>query len=224
MFYGTRAVFQRLFAGFILFAMFIGTALSANQDQSHDEIVIVAFGDSLTAGFMLPPQDAFPNQLEAALKKRGYKVRVVNAGLSGDTAAGGLARLDWVIPKDADAVIVELGANDALRGLDPAKTKATLDKMLAALKGKGLGVLLTGMEAPRNLGADYVEKFGAIYPALAKKHGVPLYPFFLDGIAGDPKLNLPDGLHPNAKGVGIIVDRILPAVEALIAKLNQTKS
>ncbi len=224
MFYGTRAVFQRLFAGIILLTMFIGTALSANQDQSHDEIVIVAFGDSLTAGFMLPPQDAFPNQLEAALKKRGHKVRVINAGLSGDTAAGGLARLEWVMPKDADAVIVELGANDALRGLDPAKTKATLDKIVAALKAKGLGVLLTGMEAPRNLGADYVKKFGAIYPALANKHGVPLYPFFLEGIAGDPKLNLPDGLHPNTEGVGVIVDRILPAIEALIAKLNQTKS
>lgn len=201
-----------------------GTAHSADRDQAHDEIVIVAFGDSLTAGFMLQPKHAFPNQLEAALKSRGHKVRVINAGVSGDTAAGGLARLEWVIPKETDAVILELGANDALRGLDPSKTKTALDTILTTLGKKGIDVLLTGMEAPRNLGPDYVKRFAAIYPALAEKHGIPLYPFFLDGIATDPKLNLSDGLHPNPKGVSVIVERILPSVEALIAKLKQPKS
>lgn len=222
MFYGTGPRLRRSFLAITLAAMaYIPSG--ARADPATDGKVIVALGDSLSAGFMLIPDDAFPNQLEAALRKRGHDVRVINAGLSGDTAAGGLARLDWAVPAEADIVIVELGANDALRGLDPAKTKAALDKIISRLRDRGMAVLLAGMEAPRNMGRDYVRRFGAIYPALAKKHGVPRYPFFLEGVAGNPKLNLQDGLHPNAKGVGVIVERILPWVEKLLGPVASPK-
>jgi acyl-CoA thioesterase-1 len=180
--------------------------------------VIVAFGDSLTAGLGLPEKDSFPAQLERALKVRGQQVKVVNAGVSGDTAAAGLARLDWAMPDDASAVIVELGANDALQGLDPAATKATLEKIITALKARGLPILLAGMEAPRNLGQDYVDQFRALYADLAQRYDLILYPFFLDGVALDDKYTLGDGLHPNADGVARIVDGILPKVEELLAK------
>ncbi len=182
------------------------------------ETVIVTFGDSLTAGFRLPPGQSFPAQLESALRKRGHQVRVVNASVSGDTAPAGLARLEWALPHEAHAVILELGANDALRGLDPVRTKRALDRIIEALKGKGLAVLLAGMRAPPNLGPEYTSAFGAIYPALARKHGVLLYPFFLDGVAADPTLNMSDGLHPTGKGVAVIVERILPSVEELIER------
>jgi acyl-CoA thioesterase-1 len=180
--------------------------------------VIVAFGDSLTAGLGLPEKDSFPAQLERALKARGQEVKVVNAGVSGDTAAAGLARLDWAMPDDASAVIVELGANDALQGLDPAATKATLEKIITQLKARGLPILLAGMEAPRNLGKDYVDQFRALYQDLAQRYDLILYPFFLDGVALDDKYTLGDGLHPNAEGVARIVDGILPKVEELLAK------
>ena len=180
--------------------------------------VIVAFGDSLTAGFGLPQDQAFPAQLEKALKARGREVKVVNAGVSGDTAAAGLARLDWALPDDASGVIVELGANDALQGLDPAATKATLEKIITEIKSRGLPILLAGMEAPRNLGKDYVEKFRALYADLAARYDLILYPFFLDGVALDDKYLMGDGLHPNAEGVGRIVEGILPKVEELLAK------
>jgi acyl-CoA thioesterase-1 len=181
---------------------------------------LVAFGDSLTAGYMLPAKDAFPNQLEAALRTAGLAVEVTNAGVSGDTTAQGLARLDWSIPDGTDAVIVELGANDALRGLDPAATRATLDQIVSRLQEKKMAVMLAGMVAPRNLGPDYVRAFDTIYPDLAAKHGVPLYPFFLEGVAEDRKLRLPDGLHPTAEGVAVIVRRILPSVQAFLAKVK----
>jgi acyl-CoA thioesterase-1 len=180
--------------------------------------VIVAFGDSLTAGLGLPEKDSFPAQLERALKARGREVKVVNAGVSGDTAAAGLARLDWAMPDDASAVIVELGANDALQGLDPAATKATLEKIITELKARGLPVLLAGMEAPRNLGQEYVDQFRALYADLATRYDLILYPFFLDGVALDDQYTLGDGLHPNAEGVARIVDGILPKVEELLAK------
>lgn len=180
--------------------------------------VIVAFGDSLTAGLGLPEKDSFPAQLERALKARGQEVKVVNAGVSGDTAAAGLARLDWAMPDDASAVIVELGANDALQGLDPAATKATLEKIITELKARGLPILLAGMEAPRNLGQDYVDQFRALYADLAQRYDLILYPFFLDGVALDDNYTLGDGLHPNAEGVARIVDGILPKVEELLAK------
>jgi acyl-CoA thioesterase-1 len=179
---------------------------------------IVALGDSLTAGFQLPMADAFPAKLQAALRAKGYDVEVVNAGVSGDTAAGGLARLDWSVPEGTDAVIVELGANDMLRGIDPARTRAALSEILGRLKARGLPVLLAGMLASTNLGPDYKAAFDAIYPDLAKTYGALLYPFFLDGVALDRGLTLPDGLHPNAQGVDVIVARILPSVEALISR------
>jgi acyl-CoA thioesterase-1 len=179
--------------------------------------VIVALGDSLTAGYGLPQDQSFPAQLEAALKARGHNVRVVNAGVSGDTATAGLQRLDWAIPDDADAVIVELGANDALQGLPPERTKATLAKIIEALQAKNMPVLLAGMEAPRNLGKDYVESFGAMYPDLAAQYDVILYPFFLEGAALSDNLMLKDGIHPNGEGVAVIVENMLPKVEELLA-------
>ena len=180
--------------------------------------VIVAFGDSLTAGFGLQNSDSFPAQLEKALKARGQDVKVINAGVSGDTAAAGLARLDWALPDDASGVIIELGANDALQGLDPVATKATLEQMITKIKARGLPILLAGMEAPRNLGKDYVEQFRALYADLATRYDLILYPFFLDGVALDDKYLMGDGLHPNAAGVARIVKGILPKVEELLAK------
>jgi acyl-CoA thioesterase-1 len=180
--------------------------------------VIVAFGDSLTAGFGLQNSDSFPAQLEKALKARGQDVKLINAGVSGDTAAAGLARLDWALPDDASGVIIELGANDALQGLDPVATKATLEQMITKIKARGLPILLAGMEAPRNLGKDYVEQFRALYADLATRYDIILYPFFLDGVALDDKYLMGDGLHPNAAGVARIVEGILPKVEELLAK------
>jgi acyl-CoA thioesterase-1 len=178
---------------------------------------IVAFGDSLTAGYGLAANEAFPAQLQRALAAKGLAVNVVNAGVSGDTTAGGLARLDWSIPDGTDAVILELGANDALRGFDPAVTRKALDTMLRRLQERKISVLLCGMLAPPNMGAEYSRAFNAIYPDLAAQTGAILYPFFLTGVAADPKLNQRDGLHPTAAGVAVIVDHILPQVEALIA-------
>ncbi len=177
---------------------------------------IVAFGDSLTAGYGLPANEAFPVQLQRALAAKGLAVNVVNAGVSGDTTTGGLSRLDWSVPDGTDAVILELGANDALRGLDPDITRKALDTMLRRLKERRISVLLCGMMAPPNLGAEYGRAFNSIYPDLAAQYGAILYPFFLTGVAADPKLNQRDGLHPTAAGVAVIVDRILPEVEQLI--------
>jgi acyl-CoA thioesterase-1 len=188
----------------------------AEADQQ--ETVIVAFGDSLTAGYGLPRDQSFPVQLQAALKARGAKVRVVNAGVSGDTVNAGLKRLNWSLPPNADAVIIELGANDALQGLPPEEAKRALAKIIEQLQAKDLKVLLAGMEAPRNMGKDYVEEFGAIYPDLAARYDVILYPFFLEGAALNLGLMLPDGIHPNGKGVAKIVENMLPKVEELLAQ------
>ena len=184
------------------------------------ETVIVALGDSLTAGLGLPQDQSFPAQLEAALKAKGQNVRVVNAGVSGDTAAAGLKRLEWAVPADADAVIVELGANDALGGLPPEGTKAALAKIIEQMQAKGLKVLLAGMEAPRNMGKEYVVSFRAIYTDLAAQYDVLLYPFFLDGAALNDGLMLNDGIHPNGKGVAVIVESIMPKVEELLAQVQ----
>lgn len=181
---------------------------------------LVVLGDSLTAGYGLDGGQAFPARLEAALRARGHEVSVVNAGVSGDTAKQGLERLDWSIEDDADAAIVELGANDALRGLDPNETRNSLERIIARLKERRIPIMLVGMLAPPNLGASYKENFDAIYPELAKRHGVPLYPFFLDGVASEEDLNLEDGIHPNAKGVDEIVKRILPSVEEFLATVR----
>ncbi|RTL96173.1 arylesterase [Ancylobacter aquaticus] len=181
---------------------------------------IVAFGDSLTAGYGLPASQAFPVRLQAALRAKGHEVVIENAGVSGDTTSAGLARLDWSIPEGTDGVILELGANDALRGLDPAIPEKSLDAILARLKARGIPVLLAGMQAPPNLGAAYQKHFDGLYARLAQKYDVPLYPFFLDGVAGNTAVNQPDGIHPTAAGVDIIVERMLPAVEAFLATLK----
>ncbi|MDP6343537.1 MAG: arylesterase [Alphaproteobacteria bacterium] len=180
------------------------------------EQVVLAFGDSLTAGHGLRAEDGFPARLEEALLRRGLTVRVENAGVSGDTTAGGRARLDWVLSGPVDLVILELGANDGLRGVNPAVTRRNLDAMLDELTGRGIKVLLAGMRAPPNLGRSFGRSFNRIYDDLAEKHQVALYPFFLDGVAARPSLNQADGLHPNAKGVAEIVRRILPHVVRLL--------
>ena len=181
-------------------------------------VTILALGDSLTAGLGVGPTEAFPARLEAALKAKGHDVKVINAGVSGDTAADGAARLDWALAEPVNAVIVELGANDALRGLPVAQAEQALDRLLAALAEKKLPVLLAGMRAPPNMGPEYQAAFDGMYQRLAAKHGVLLYPFFLDGVAADPKLNQGDGMHPSPAGVDVIVARILPSVEQLLGK------
>ncbi|HEX4568831.1 MAG TPA: arylesterase [Dongiaceae bacterium] len=181
-------------------------------------VKILALGDSLTAGFGLPPGQGFVPQLQKALKDSGIDAEVQDGGVSGDTTAGGLARLDWALAENPKVVIVELGANDALRGLDPAQARSNLSAILAKLAAQHRGVLLAGMLAPPNLGTDYGAAFNAIYPDLARQYGVVLYPFFLDGVAANPALNQPDGLHPTAEGVAIIVKRLLPSLRQVIAK------
>jgi acyl-CoA thioesterase-1 len=180
------------------------------------ETRILAFGDSLTAGYGLPKDQSFPAMLQAALRARGIAATVIDGGVSGDTSAGGRARLDWSLAGNPDCVILELGANDALRGLDPAATEANLDAILTRLTQRGLPVLLAGMLAPPNLGEDYGKRFNALYPRLAERHKVALYPFFLEGVAMQAALNQGDGLHPNARGVAAIVDRITPYVVRLV--------
>jgi len=177
---------------------------------------ILAFGDSLTAGFGLPSEAAFPARLEARLNAEGIDWHVVNAGVSGDTTAGGLARLDGALADKPEIVILELGANDALRAIDPSAVRANLEAMIEKIQASGAKLLLMGMRAPPNWGEDYQHQFDRIYPELARTHGVTLYPFFLEGVAMDPKLNQPDGLHPNEAGVAALVDRIAPVVARLI--------
>lgn len=179
---------------------------------------LVVLGDSLSAGYQLPPGEAFPVQLEGALKAKGHDVVVVNAGVSGDTTSGGLARLDWSVGEDTNAVIVELGANDALRGLPPETTRDNLNEIVERLTGRGIEVLVAGMLAPRNLGSDYAAKFDPIFADVAREHGALLYPFFLEGVALKPELNLSDGMHPTGEGVSVIVRNVLPMVEQLLSK------
>ncbi len=186
-------------------------------------IKMAVLGDSLTAGYGLPAPAAFPVRLQKALKDRGIDATIVNAGVSGDTTSGGRDRLDWSIPEGTEAVIVELGANDALRGVDPKVTRASLDDIVRKLKARNIAVLLAGMYAPRNYGPEYAKDFDAIYPDLASTWKVPLYPFFLEGVAGDAKLNQPDGLHPTADGIDVIVKRMLPTVEAFLASRGEQR-
>lgn len=198
--------------------MGLGVAAQAQQAAVASPVNIVALGDSLTAGYGLSDKDGFVPRLQAALTAKGIAVEVINAGVSGDTSSDGLARLDWSVPQGTAAVIVELGANDMLRGIKPQITRDALDAILKRLTARHIAVLLCGMRAAPNLGADYGKAFEAIYPDLAAKYGVLLYPFFLDGVAGDLKLTQPDGLHPNPSGVGVIVERILPKVQELVAR------
>jgi acyl-CoA thioesterase I len=201
-------------------AALVAASLIATPAAAEGPIKIVALGDSLTAGFGLPPDAAFPVKLAKALAAKGIAVEIANAGVSGDTASGGLARVDWSIPDGTDAVIVELGANDMLRGIDPKVTREALEAIVKRLKERGLAVLLCGMLAPPNYGSDYVKAYDAIFPDLAAKYGLVFYPFFLDGLVGDRALNQADDLHPTAAGVDQIVARILPKAEELIARVK----
>jgi acyl-CoA thioesterase-1 len=191
------------------------------RGEATQPVKIVALGDSLTAGLGLPAEAAFPAKLNKALKRKGIPATVTNAGVSGDSATGGLERLDWSVPEGTDAVILELGANDMLRGVDPKVTRKALGAIVTKLQARNVAILLCGMKAAPNMGADYVREFDAIYPALASTHGVVFYPFFLEGVAADRSLNQPDGLHPTAAGVDVIVERILPKVEELVGRVKK---
>jgi acyl-CoA thioesterase-1 len=217
---------RRLFLRLLIFGVTGGMLLMAGpasvQAGPSKPTKVVVLGDSLTAGYGVPAAAAFPVRLQKALKDKGIEVEVVNAGVSGDTTSGGLQRLDWSVAEGTDAVILELGANDALRGIDPKIPRAALEQILTRLKGRHIPVLLCGMVAPPNFGVEYAARFNAIYPDLAKAFEVPLYPFFLQGVAGDARLNQADGIHPTPEGVDVIVKAMLPTVEAFLgAKFRQ---
>ena len=211
-------------AGGLLLAWLMLVAGSLRAETGDGELRILMLGDSLTAGYGLASGEALPVRLEAALRARGLDVRVINAGVSGDTTAGGLARLEWALADRPHAVIVALGANDALRAIDPEVSRSNLDRLLGALAERRLPVLLAGMLAPRNLGRDYGAKFDAIYPGLAERHGALLHPFLLDGVATVAALNQTDGIHPNAAGVEVIVERILPGVLCLVRRTGHPEA
>lgn len=192
-------------------------ALSASAQTR--EVQLVGFGDSLMAGYQLPANEAYTAQLEAALKAKGTSVTIANAGVSGDTTSGALARIDWSVPDGTDGVILEFGANDALRGISPEQSEKNLDAMVARLKERGIKVVLAGMLAPPNMGGNYAERFNPIYKTLSEKYDVPLYPFFLDGVAAQQSLQLADGMHPNAQGVGVMVERSLPVMQDFVQSI-----
>jgi len=221
--YGTSAAGVEgrmgLFAHILVLIMALMTGGTGFAQAPAKPIKMVVLGDSLSAGLGLSATAAFPARLQKSLETKGIKVDMINAGVSGDTASGGRDRLDWSVPEGTGAVILELGANDALRGTDPAVTRAALSDILTRLKARKIAVLLCGMLAPPNYGNEYAARFNAIYPELSKSFGVPLYPFFLEGVAADAKVNQADGLHPTADGVDIIVKNILPMVEALLGAL-----
>jgi acyl-CoA thioesterase-1 len=208
------------FVNALMFVLVLTFALPA-LPAAAQPLRILVLGDSLSAGYGLMLPDSFPSQLAEALNGAGQEVMVINAGVSGDTSAGGLSRLAWSLSENIDAVIIELGANDGLRGLKPDETFKNLNAIIIELKQRGLAVLLTGMRAPPNLGADYGREFAAIYPRLAKKHGVALYPFFLDGVAAIPELNQQDTIHPNKQGVGVVTERILPHILNMLEGISK---
>jgi acyl-CoA thioesterase I len=211
----------------VLGAVFMTAGTGFAQTQAAAEakpIRIVVLGDSLSAGFGLSSSAAFPQRLQKTLQSKGIAVDISNAGVSGDTSSGGRDRLDWSVPDGTQAVILELGANDALRGTDPAVTRSALSDILTRLRARGIAVLLCGMVAPPNYGSDYSARFNAIYPDLAKSFGVPLYPFFLEGVAADAKLNQADGMHPTPEGVDVIVTNILPTVQAFLGTISGQRS
>ncbi len=197
----------------VVFAIFVFLGvLAMSHPAAAKSFKIVAFGDSLMAGYQLGPQEGFVPQMQAALRERGLQVEVINGAVSGDTTSGGKARIDWSVPDDADLVLLELGANDMLRGQPPDATRANLDAMLTRLSERGIAAILFGMKAAPQLGDNYVSSFDSIYPELAKKHDVPLVPFFLDGVAANRSMLLDDGMHPNPKGVKAMVNNALPVV------------
>ena len=211
------------FARTIYVALLCAAVISGPAPAADRPVRIVVLGDSLSAGYGLPADAAFPAQLGRALQAKGIAAEIVNAGVSGDTASGGLGRLDWSVPEGTEGVILELGANDALRGVDPNVTRAALESIVRRLESRRISVLLAGMRAPRNMGPDYVRAFDDIFPSLASAHGLVFYPFFLDGVAADRKLNLPDGLHPTAAGIAVMVKNIMPKVEELIARVRAAR-
>jgi acyl-CoA thioesterase-1 len=210
---------QRLAAAIVIGVLALA-GLAGRGEAAERTIKLVAFGDSLMAGYQLAGAAAFPVQLDQALKSKGLAVEVANAGVSGDTSTAGLARLDWSVPDGTDGVLLELGANDMLRGIDPKITRDALGEIVRRLKARRIEVLLCGMLAAPNLGPDYARSFNAIYPQLAAQDDLLLYPFFLDGVVDDAKLKLADGLHPTGEGVARIVSGILPKVEELIARVR----
>ena len=213
---------MRASRGYGLYVVLVNVWLAIGQPiWAADPPVILALGDSLTAGYGLAQPDSFTVQLEAALAKAGTVAKIKNAGVSGDTSAGGRARLAWALAEKPDAVMIELGANDGLRGLNPKRTEANLDAIIAMAKAQGLPVLLTGMRAPPNLGVEYCEEFNSLFARLARKHEVLFYPFFLEGVAALPTLNQADGIHPNGQGVAEIVRRLAPLVEKLITQVGR---
>jgi len=218
-----RSFVHMLVLGMLLMAA--GTAFAQTSAAGETKpIKMVVLGDSLSAGLGLSASSAFPARLQKSLEAKGIAVDMINAGVSGDTTSGGRDRLDWSVPEGTEAVILELGANDALRGIDPRVTRAALTDILTRLKARRIAVLLCGMVAPPNYGSDYSARFNAIYPELAKSFGVPLYPFFLEGVATAARLNQADGLHPTAEGVDMIVKNILPTVEAFLGTISGQRS
>jgi acyl-CoA thioesterase-1 len=217
-----------MFAHMLVLGLILTTAGTAFAEtpavRVAKPIKMVVLGDSLSAGLGLSASAAFPERLQKSLKSKGIEVDMVNAGVSGDTSSGGRDRLDWSVPAGTEAVLVELGANDALRGVDPSVTRAALTEIVTRLKARGIAVLLCGMVAPPNYGSDYSARFNAIYPELAKSFAVPLYPFFLEGVATDARLNQADGMHPTAEGVDVIVKNILPTVEAFLGAITGQRS
>lgn len=207
-------------AAFLMLALTLAAFSTHAQTAPRppEPVRLAILGDSLAAGYGLAPAQAFPARLEAALKAKDRNVTVINHGVSGDTTAGGMERVDWMMGDKPDIVLVELGGNDALRALDPASTERNLDAIVTKLKAAGVTVWLAGMMAPRNFGPEYATQFDGLFKKIADKHDVPLYPFFLDGVAQDPALNQPDGIHPNARGVDVVVDRILPFVTGNLDK------
>lgn len=219
-----RASGSSAFLSLLAILAIFAVGINAVQASESRPLRILALGTSLTQGYNMPPGTDYCAVLEAKLRARGHNVSVINGGVSGDTTAGGLSRLEWLLEEPVDGVIVELGSNDALRSFDTKETTRNLDAILDMLGKRGLPVLFAGMRAPRNLGPEYVDAFDSIFPALAKKHEVLFFPFFLEGVAAEPKLNQRDGIHPNEKGTQVIVRNILPHVEALLAEIKARKS
>jgi len=204
---------------FLAFFFGLAMTIALSAAARAESVSLVGFGDSLMAGYQLAPEDAFPARLEKALKDKGVDVTIANAGVSGDTTSGGLARIDWSVPDGTKGVILELGANDALRGIPPEDTGKNLEAMIIRLKERRIAVLLVGMLAPPNLGSDYAERFNAIYSELAREHNLLFYPFFLDGVVTRANLQLEDGMHPNGEGIGVMVERFLPTAEQFVKSL-----
>ncbi|KAA3500012.1 arylesterase [Rhizobium rhizogenes] len=215
---------MRFKAALFHFIVILATAFFASVATAQERTLqLVGLGDSLMAGYQLPPTDSYTAQLEAALKAKGINVVVTNAGVSGDTSSGGLSRAEWSVPDGTDGVILELGANDALRGIAPEQTEKNLDAIISGFQKRNIAVLLVGIMAPPNMGDDYARRFNPIFPKLAGKYNLPLYPFFLDGVVTDDKLKLEDKMHPNTQGVAMMVEKSLPAVESFIKTIGAQK-